>query len=158
MTAAKKDFFMDAPWPFRFPMGRMQGNAESPEAMEQLGRLAATEVTPGAVIALVGGLGAGKTHWTKGLVAGMGSHAEVTSPTFGLIHEYQGGQATIFHLDFYRLDSPEELIALGWDEYLDAGGVIIAEWADKFPELLPLETIWLEFSIGPEGDRTIIRR
>lgn len=133
----------------------MQGNAASPEAMEQLGRAAAAEARPGNVIALVGGLGAGKTHWTKGFVAGIGSPAEVTSPTFGLVHEYPGGRLPVFHLDFYRLDTPEELIALGWDEYLESDGVVIAEWADKFPELLPEWTMWLQFTITADGGREL---
>jgi tRNA threonylcarbamoyladenosine biosynthesis protein TsaE len=133
----------------------MQGNAATPEAMQELGRRAAVELRPGTVLALVGGLGAGKTHWTKGLVAGLGSGAEVTSPTFGLVHEYAGGRMTVFHLDFYRLDAPEELLALGWDEYLDAGGVVVAEWGDKFPELLPADTRWLVFSIGEDGSRSV---
>lgn len=133
----------------------MQGRAETPEAMQELGRRAAAEMHPGTVIALVGGLGAGKTHWTKGLVAGMGSAAEVTSPTFGLVHEYPCGGMPVFHFDFYRLETPEELLALGWDEYLDAGGVIIAEWGDKFSDLLPADTRWLIFSIGEDGSRSV---
>lgn len=135
----------------------MQGHAESAEAMENLGREASALVKPGSVIALVGGLGAGKTHWTKGFVAGVGSTAEVTSPTFGLVHEYSGGRLPVFHLDFYRLGSAAELIALGWDEYLEQDGVVVAEWGDKFPELLPLDTIWLNFTTEPDGSR-IIRR
>ena len=131
--------------------------AESPEAMENLGREAAAEVRPGAVIALVGGLGAGKTHWTKGFVAGLGAAVEVTSPTFSLVHEYPGGRLPVFHLDFYRLESPEELIALGWDEYLEAGGVVIAEWGDKFPEVLPPDTDWWRFSIENDGSRRVLR-
>ena len=128
---------------------------KSPEAMEELGRATAPRVRPGMVIALVGGLGSGKTHWTKGLVAGLGSTAQVTSPTFGLVHEYPGGSVPVFHLDFYRLETAEELIALGWDEYLDAGGLIIAEWADKFPDLLPPDTRWRIFSIEADGSRTV---
>lgn len=133
----------------------MHGRAESPEAMEALGRAAAKAAKSGTVVALVGGLGAGKTRWTKGFVAGADSTAEVTSPTFGLVHEYPGGHFPIFHLDFYRLDSGRELIALGWDELLDQEGVIIAEWGDKFPELLPPETIWLHFTVEPDGSRTV---
>src|SRR5690554_5903043 len=112
---------------------KMEGEAATPEAMEELGRLAASQGKDGMVIALVGGLGAGKTHWTKGFVKGIGSDAEVTSPTFGLVHEYSGGRLPVYHLDLYRLDSPEELIALGWDEYLEHEGVIIVEWGDKYP-------------------------
>jgi len=133
----------------------MQRHAECPEAMEALGREAADLARPGSVIALVGGLGAGKTHWTKGFVAGIGSASDVTSPTFGLLHEYPGGRLPVFHLDFYRLESAAELIALGWDELLDQGGVIIAEWGDKFPELLPPETIWLHFTVPAVGLRSV---
>ncbi|MFT3989836.1 MAG: tRNA (adenosine(37)-N6)-threonylcarbamoyltransferase complex ATPase subunit type 1 TsaE [Luteolibacter sp.] len=133
----------------------MKFTAATPEAMETLGLEFSKNATPGRVIALVGGLGAGKTHWTKGFTRGLGSTAEVTSPTFGLLHEYTDGRLPIFHLDFYRLDSPAELIGLGWDEYLEADGVIIAEWGDKFPEMLPENTIWLRFSIEEDGTRTI---
>lgn len=136
-------------------MAPMHERAATPEAMEALGRAHAAEVRPGLVIALVGGLGAGKTCWTKGLVAALGSPAEVTSPTFGLVHEYPGATLPVFHLDFYRLESPAELVALGWDEYLEADGVIIAEWGDKFPELLPPDTRWLVFSIAADGSRCV---
>jgi len=133
----------------------MQGDAKSPEAMLQLGRDAAAAVRSGMVIALIGGLGAGKTHWTKGLVAGLGSSAEVTSPTFGLVHEYPLDKLSVFHFDFYRLETPAELPAIGWDEYLDAGGIVIVEWGDKFPELLPADTRWLAFSINEDGSRSV---
>ncbi|MCX6873845.1 MAG: tRNA (adenosine(37)-N6)-threonylcarbamoyltransferase complex ATPase subunit type 1 TsaE [Verrucomicrobia bacterium] len=135
----------------------MQGRAESPAAMTDLGRDAAVAAKAGAVIALVGGLGAGKTHWTKGLVAALGCEAEVTSPTFALVHEYRAGPVPVFHLDFYRLETAAEVLALGWDEYLEAGGVTIIEWADKFPELLPPETIWLCFTVEPDASRSVRR-
>jgi tRNA threonylcarbamoyladenosine biosynthesis protein TsaE len=133
----------------------MHGSAKTPDEMEALGGAAALEAYPGIVIGLIGGLGVGKTHWTKGFVAGLGSPAEVTSPTFGLVHEYAGGRLPVFHLDFYRLNDGDELVALGWDEYLETGGVIVAEWADKFPELMPPDTRWLLFSIGENGTRTV---
>jgi tRNA threonylcarbamoyladenosine biosynthesis protein TsaE len=133
----------------------MEGNAKSPEAMEALGRAAAALAQAGTVIALVGGLGAGKTHWTKGFVAGIGSLAEVTSPTFGLIHEYPGGRLPVYHLDFYRLGSADELIALGWDELLEQDGVVLAEWGDRFPELFPPGTSWLHFKVEEDGSRTL---
>lgn len=136
-------------------MAAMDARAESPEAMETLGRMAGETVGPGAVIALVGGLGAGKTHWTKGFVAGIGSSADVTSPTFGLLHEYRGGRLPVFHLDFYRLESAAELLALGWDEILEEEGVIVAEWADKFPEVLPPDTCWLSFTVESDGTRRL---
>ena len=125
--------------------------------MTELGRAAAAGATAGSIIALVGGLGAGKTHWTKGLVAALGCPVDVTSPTFSLLHEYRGGRLTVFHFDFYRLEAAAEVLALGWDEYLDADGIIIVEWADKFPELLPQDAIWLRFTVQPDQSRVISR-
>ena len=146
---------LDAGEGFRFPKGAMQYRAPTPDAMEQLGRAAATTLHAGSVIALVGGLGAGKTLWTKGLVAALGSPAAVTSPTFGLVHEYPGGRMPVFHVDFYRLETPAELLALGWDEYLEANGVVVAEWADKFPGALPKRTVHIKFEIIDEDHRSI---
>lgn len=125
--------------------------------MTDLGRAAAGAAGAGSVIALVGGLGAGKTHWTKGLVAALGCQLEVTSPTFSLVHEYRGGRLPVFHFDFYRLASAAEVLALGWDEYLDAEGLVVVEWADKFPELLPQDTIWLGFTVEPDAARSVVR-
>jgi tRNA threonylcarbamoyladenosine biosynthesis protein TsaE len=109
----------------------------------------------GEVIALVGNLGAGKTHATKGIVAGLGSPADVSSPTFTLVHEYLGGRLPAFHFDFYRLDSATELPGIGWEDYLDANGVVIIEWADKFPEAVPANARWFRFDIAPDGARTV---
>lgn len=131
------------------------GLAGTAEAMEAMGEEAGKAVCAGTVFALVGDLGAGKTHWTKGLVRGLGHGDEVTSPTFSLAHEYRRGRLPAFHFDFYRVASADELLAMGWDEYLDQNGVVIAEWAGKFPELLPAETIWLEFLVLPDGAREV---
>lgn len=136
----------------------MEVTVPTAEAMEALGHATAQTAAPGDVIALVGNLGAGKTHWSKGFVAGLGTAAEVTSPTFALVHEYHGGRLTAYHFDFYRLADADELIALGWDEYLEAGGVVIAEWGDKFPEVLPAATQWLHFTITPDGGRLVASR
>lgn len=127
----------------------------SPEEMSALGALFASKAGPGAVFALVGTLGAGKTHWTKGFVTSLGGETEVTSPTFSLVNEYPLPSIRIYHFDFYRLNSAEELLALGWDEYLDEKGITICEWADLFPELLPAHTKWLLIQHRPEGGRTV---
>ena len=137
---------------------KMTAHIESVEEMMKLGAAAARLATAGSVIGLVGDLGAGKTHWVKGFVAEMGCVAEVTSPTFGLVHEYRGGRMPVSHFDFYRLGSAEELIAMGWDEYLEAGGVVVAEWADKFPSIMPPETQWFYFTIGEDGARIVSDR
>jgi tRNA threonylcarbamoyladenosine biosynthesis protein TsaE len=132
--------------------------ATTADAMEALGQAAAARTGPGAVFALVGDLGAGKTHWTKGLARGLGFAGEVTSPTFSLAHEYRGGRLPVFHFDFYRIETSEELFAMGWDEFLDECGVIVAEWAGKFPESLPAGTQWLDFRLLPDGSREIAWR
>jgi tRNA threonylcarbamoyladenosine biosynthesis protein TsaE len=112
----------------------------------------------GDVIALCGNLGAGKTQITRGIVAGMSSSAEVTSPTFTLVHEYQDGRLPVFHFDFYRMEKAAEVIAIGWDEFLDEPGVIIVEWADMFPDLMPPYTRWFEIEAKPDGPRELSER
>ncbi len=124
--------------------------------MEALGEsLAAAAAAAGTVFALVGGLGAGKTRLAKGLARGAGYPGEVTSPTFALVHEYRGGRLPLFHFDLYRLKSADELLAIGWDEFLDEPGILIVEWADLFPELLPPDTRWLRFEVLADGGRRV---
>ena len=119
------------------------------------GRSAAAGMQAGDVIALVGELGSGKTHFTKGIAAELGCETDITSPTFSLVHEYRGSELPIFHFDFYRIESAGELITLGWDDYLDAGGICVIEWADRFPELLPATTHWLYIKIQEDRSRLI---
>ena len=125
----------------------------TPEATFDWGRDLASSLQPGDVIALCGQLGAGKTQATKGIVAGLGSQAAVTSPTFTLVHEYTDGRLPIFHFDFYRMDSAEEVLTVGWDDILDEPGVVIIEWADLFRELLPPHTRWFQFTPQEDGSR-----
>lgn len=132
-------------------------NPATPEAMMTLGAEFASRAGAGDVFALVGELGAGKTHWTKGFVAAIDPQAGVTSPTFAIVNEYRGGAHPVFHFDFHRLKSADELIALGWDEYLDEGGIVICEWADLFPDLMPENTCWLEIIHQPDGSRKLLR-
>lgn len=129
--------------------------SHSAEETFRAGCDAAARVHPGDVVALVGDLGAGKTQWVKGLAAGLGSHAPVTSPTFTLIHEYEGGRLPLYHLDCYRLGQPEELLAIGMDDYLNGRGLLVIEWADKFPELMPKKARWVRFKIGVLDEREI---
>ena len=118
-----------------------------------VGRALGECLAEGDVLVLTGDLGAGKTQLTKGMAAGLGHPGEVTSPTFTLAHEYEGGRLPLFHFDFYRLDHPDDLLALGWDDYLDAGGVVVAEWADRFPALVPPAARWIELRHdGTGGD------
>ncbi|MDF1823180.1 MAG: tRNA (adenosine(37)-N6)-threonylcarbamoyltransferase complex ATPase subunit type 1 TsaE [Verrucomicrobiales bacterium] len=112
----------------------------------------------GSVVALCGDLGAGKTHFSKGIVSGIGADDAVSSPTFSLVNEYRSGRLPVFHFDFYRLESADELIQIGWDDYLDEEGVVIVEWADKFPGLLPEEVIRYDFTVGEDQVRTLRKR
>ncbi len=118
----------------------------------------AESLQAGDVVALCGQLGAGKTQATKGIVAGLGSQADVTSPTFTLVHEYTDGRLPVFHFDFYRMEQSGEVLTLGWDEILDEPGVVIVEWADLFPELLPPHTRWFQFTQQPDGAREVRER
>jgi tRNA threonylcarbamoyladenosine biosynthesis protein TsaE len=129
--------------------------SHSAEETYRAGSEEAARVRAGDVLALVGDLGAGKTQWVKGLAAGLGSEAAVTSPTFTLIHEYAGGRLPLYHVDCYRLERPEELLGIGLDDYLDGRGVLVIEWADKFPELLPATARWFRFRIGEGDEREI---
>ena len=115
----------------------------------------AATLRAGDVVALEGDLGAGKTHFVKGLALGLGSNADVTSPTFTLIHEYGGGRVPLFHFDLYRLDEAGEVRRIGFDEYLEADGVCVIEWADKFPELLPPETRRVRIRLLQNDEREI---
>jgi tRNA threonylcarbamoyladenosine biosynthesis protein TsaE len=119
------------------------------------GREAGREAQAGDVLALVGDLGAGKTQFVKGVVAGVDSLAEVTSPTFTLIHEYGDGRLPVYHFDFYRLETPAAVLQLGFDDYLD--GVSVIEWADRFPELIPKNASWIRFEMKNEAGRVITR-
>ena len=129
----------------------------SPEEMHALGVLLAGRLEPGRAVALCGPLGAGKTQLVKGLAAGLGHSGEVTSPTFTLMHEYRGGREALFHFDFYRVKSEGELLELGWDELLDEG-VVVAEWASRFPRLMPRDCLWLELEMSPNDGRRVRAR
>jgi tRNA threonylcarbamoyladenosine biosynthesis protein TsaE len=124
-----------------------------------LGRRIAATLHGGEVLALCGNLGTGKTHLAKGIAAGLGCDPSgVTSPTFTLVHEYRGGRLPIFHFDFYRLEEEDEVWRLGFEEYLEEGGVILVEWADKFAATMPAETHWLDLRSASENERTISER
>ncbi|MEY2500254.1 MAG: tRNA threonylcarbamoyladenosine biosynthesis protein TsaE [Verrucomicrobiota bacterium] len=113
------------------------------------------EARAGDVLALIGDLGAGKTQFVKGFVAGAGSRADVTSPTFVLVHEYADGRLPIFHFDFYRIEDRDALLALGFDDYVFGDGVSLIEWADRYRDLIPANAKWLSFELREENVRVI---
>ena len=122
---------------------------------EEFGRRFAEEIKAGTVLALIGELGAGKTQFVKGLVAGLGSKTAATSPTFTIVHEYAGGRLPIYHFDFFRLEDRPSVEQLGLDDYLFGDGVAVIEWADKFREIVPAHARWIEFETKGENVREI---
>ncbi len=113
------------------------------------------EARRGDVFALRGDLGAGKTQFVKGFVAGLESKADVTSPTFVLVHEYAGGRLPVYHFDFYRVENRDALLRLGFDDYIFGDGVSLIEWADRYAELIPGHAKWLSFELKDENTRLI---
>ncbi|HWI59780.1 MAG TPA: tRNA (adenosine(37)-N6)-threonylcarbamoyltransferase complex ATPase subunit type 1 TsaE [Bacillota bacterium] len=106
--------------------------SHNPDETEALGEAWGREVQAGWVIGLSGDLGAGKTRLVKGLARGLGITARVQSPTFALVNIYPGGRLPLFHLDLYRLDTPEQILAAGLEEYLHPAGVTVIEWAERW--------------------------
>lgn len=119
--------------------------SHSPAETEALGETWGRLAERGLVIALSGGLGAGKTQLVRGVARGLGCSARVHSPTFTLVNSYEGGRLPLFHLDLYRLESLEAVYRAGMDEYLQPDGVAVIEWAER---LQPP-------SVGPETEHAI---
>jgi tRNA threonylcarbamoyladenosine biosynthesis protein TsaE len=132
--------------------------SNSPAETEEFGRRFAGKIEEGAVLALKGELGSGKTLFTKGLVAGMESRAVVTSPTFTIIHEYPGGRLPVYHFDFFRVEDRQSATRLGLEDYFFGDGVSVIEWADRFPELIPDQAQWISFDTKSETMRAIAVR
>jgi tRNA threonylcarbamoyladenosine biosynthesis protein TsaE len=122
----------------------------SEEETVELGRRIAKELPKKACVLLIGNLGAGKTTLAKGIMDGLGfaQPEEVASPTYTLIHEYGEGRA--FHIDLYRLDEPKQVAGLGLDEIFDREAVVVIEWGERFPELMPVERV--EIRLRPIGE------
>ena len=129
--------------------------SNSPAETEAIARRLADDLVAGSVLALKGELGSGTTLFTQGLVAGLEGSAAVTSPTFTIVHEYQGGRLPVYHFDFFRLENRESAARLGLDEYFFSDGVSVIEWADRFPELIPEQARWISFEAKSEHQRII---
>ncbi len=123
---------------------------------EELGARLARRLEPGAVVAFTGDLGAGKTAFTRGLARGLGIPDRVTSPTFTIVNEYEGGRLPLFHFDMYRLASSEELFDIGWEDYLVRGGVCAVEWSENVSDALEEDVISVEICRGEADSRRII--
>jgi len=114
----------------------MEYHTHSEGETELVGEELGKTIPPDAVIAFTGDLGAGKTAFTRGLARGLGIADRVTSPTFTIVNEYEGGRLPLFHFDMYRLGSSDELFDIGWEDYLRRGGVCAVEWSEKVSDAL----------------------
>ncbi len=114
----------------------MEYITHSPKQTEKVGAALGKILQPGAVIAYLGDLGAGKTAFTRGLARGLGATDMVTSPTYTIVNEYLSGRMPLFHFDMYRLASSDDLWDIGWEDYLDRGGVCAVEWSENVADAL----------------------
>ena len=129
--------------------------SNTPAETEAFSERLAEDARIGSVFALQGELGSGKTQFTRGFVARMGSHATVSSPTFTIVHEYRDGRLPVYHFDFFRVESRQALKRLAVEDYFFGDGVSIIEWADRFPEFVPEHARWIVFEIKSENQRAI---
>ena len=134
----------------------MTCTTNSPEETEALGASLAQELEPGAVLAFTGDLGAGKTAFVRGLARGLGCPGRVTSPTFTIVNEYEGGRLPLFHFDMYRLGSAAELFDIGWEDYLARGGVCAVEWSENVAEALEADCLRVDIRRGERDNQRII--
>jgi len=134
----------------------MKRLAHGPEETRAIGRELSLALQENSVIGLSGDLGAGKTEFVKGIAEGLGAMDPVTSPTFTLIHEYRSGRLPLFHMDFYRLETEKELDEIGFDDYLREPGICAIEWADRFPDRVPRDAIWVQIQISSANERLIV--
>ena len=114
----------------------MEFITHSPEQTEAVGAALGKLLKPGAVIAYQGDLGAGKTAFTRGVALGLGARESVTSPTYTIVNEYLSGKYPLFHFDMYRLASSDDLFDIGWEDYLDRGGICAVEWSENVADAM----------------------
>ena len=125
----------------------------TPSETEAVGAALAKILTPGTVLAYRGDLGAGKTAFTRGLAKGLGCTDMVTSPTYTIVNEYLGGRIPLFHFDMYRLRSSDDLFDIGWEDYLDRGGVCAVEWSENVDDAME-DAIYITIEkLGEESRR-----
>ncbi|WP_295857882.1 tRNA (adenosine(37)-N6)-threonylcarbamoyltransferase complex ATPase subunit type 1 TsaE [uncultured Oscillibacter sp.] len=129
----------------------MEFLSHSTAETEAAGEALARRLRPGTVLAYQGGLGMGKTAFTRGLARGLGCEDRVTSPTFTIVNEYEG-RIPLFHFDMYRLPDADALFDIGWEDYLGRGGVCAVEWSERVEDALPEDTVWVRIRRSPEND------
>lgn len=129
--------------------------SRSPSETERIGAAIAASLSAGAVVALYGELGMGKTAFVRGMAAGRGLSAEVSSPTFALVHDY-GGHPALVHFDMYRVSGWEDLYSTGFFDYLDAGCILAVEWSEHIEAALPADTIRVRIERLDDTTRRIV--
>lgn len=130
--------------------------SESVTMTEEYGKRLAAELKSGTVLALFGGMGMGKTALVRGIATGLGLSAEVSSPTFALVHDY-GGSPPLVHFDMYRVTGWEDLYSTGFFDYLDTGAILVVEWSENIISALPEDAICLHISRVDDTTRLIER-
>jgi len=135
-------------------MTALQLNSHSPEQTQRLGVQLGELAQAGDVFLLSGSLGRGKTCLTQGIAWGIGVKEYAFSPSFVIVREYYG-RLTLYHIDFYRLNSIGEIVDLGLDEYFNGNGVCVIEWADKGIAMLPQENLFIRFSYISDTERSL---
>lgn len=128
--------------------------SNSPAETEKLGAALGALLKPGTVIAYRGDLGAGKTAFTRGLAKGLGCTEPVTSPTYTVVNEYITGRLPLFHFDMYRLGNADQLWDIGWEDYLERGGVCAVEWSENVSEAME-DALWITIEKTGEDTRRI---
>ena len=134
----------------------MEFITNSPEQTEEVGAALGSKLSPGTVIAYQGDLGAGKTAFTRGVACGLGAKESVTSPTYTIVNEYLSGKYPLFHFDMYRLASSEDLFDIGWEDYLERGGVCAVEWSENVADAMEDAIIVTIEKLGEDSRRIII--
>ena len=133
----------------------MEFLTNSPEETEKIGAALGKILNPGTVLAYRGDLGAGKTAFTRGLARGLGVTDRVTSPTFTIVNEYEGGRLPLFHFDLYRLGSEEELFDIGWEDYVARNGICAVEWSEIAGDAIEVD-VTVSITRGETDDQRII--
>ena len=136
-------------------MGEMLTVTNSASETRALGEQLAAGLRPGNTVILEGELGAGKSELARGIARGLGVTETVTSPSFTILNVYESGRCPLYHFDWYRLESEEELYELGMDEYLGGDGIAVVEWAERCPDAVPEDCIRIRLEATGEETRRI---
>ena len=134
----------------------MERYSASEQDTEALGRALVQRLQPGAVVAFTGDLGAGKTAFVRGMAQGLGIPQRVTSPTFTIVNEYEGGRLPLFHFDMYRLRDADDLFDIGWEDFRRRGGICAVEWSENIRDALDEDTLWVDIRRGVTDGQRII--